>query len=96
MTVFVQRVMPGILLNSPRLAHMYLDNPGIVNSSHASQAAIMVCMEEYATMVHTLRSVSWDRHATVEIIKMEAGIQYKMQPFQKPWWEERRGMGVEV
>ncbi|KAJ6525703.1 hypothetical protein B0H19DRAFT_1198511 [Mycena capillaripes] len=85
--------MPCIFMNSPRLAHIYLANPGIVDGDEVpSQATLLACTERYATSIHTLRSVSWDRHATVKIIKAEFDTQFKVHAFQRLWWEKRRGI----
>ncbi|KAJ6502370.1 hypothetical protein C8R45DRAFT_1092232 [Mycena sanguinolenta] len=82
--------LPCFFLNSPRLAHVYLSNPRILDGQEPSQQALLARAEGYATAVPTLRSISWDRIATIEI-GTATDMQYQVRAFRKPWWEERRG-----
>ncbi|KAF7363599.1 hypothetical protein MSAN_01016800 [Mycena sanguinolenta] len=83
--------LPCFFLNAPKLAHVYLSNPRILDGQEPSQQALLVCTEGYATAVPTLRSISWDCLATIEI-GTAADTQYIVRAFRKPWWEEMRGI----
>jgi hypothetical protein len=73
------------------LMHIYLSNPQMLHGEQPSEQALLACAEGYAAAVHTLRSVSWDHHATIEV-GVGADTEYKIRSFQKSCWEERRGI----
>ncbi|KAJ7905798.1 hypothetical protein B0H14DRAFT_2661674 [Mycena olivaceomarginata] len=83
--------LPCFFVNSPMLMHIYLSNPQMLHGEQPSKQALLACAEGYAAAVHTLRSVSWDRHATIEV-GAGTDTEYKIRSFQKSCWEERRGI----
>ncbi|KAJ7172232.1 hypothetical protein C8R46DRAFT_141527 [Mycena filopes] len=74
-----------LFANSPKLARVHFSNPGI-DGNAPSDAVLLACAERYAAAVPALKSVSWDRYATVDV-----GAPSTMRAFQKSWcqWEER-------
>ncbi|KAK7019325.1 hypothetical protein R3P38DRAFT_1266145 [Favolaschia claudopus] len=85
--------LPCFFSKAPKLAHIYLNNPQILAGERPSPEALRACAEGYAAVIDTLRSVSWDRHATVEIMKTGSDTKNEIQAFRKPEWEQRRGIG---
>ncbi|KAK7037952.1 hypothetical protein R3P38DRAFT_3311210 [Favolaschia claudopus] len=85
--------LPCFFSKAPKLVHIYLSNPQILAGERPSPQALIACTEGYASVVDTLQSVSWDRQATVEIMKTGSDTKYEMQAFRKPEWEQRRGIG---
>ncbi|KAJ7444846.1 hypothetical protein FB451DRAFT_71775 [Mycena latifolia] len=83
--------LPCILLNAPKLAHLYLGNPQIIDAEKPSDSTFLQSTDIYAAAIPSLQSVSWDRVATVNI-KRDGAISHSMDIFKAPLWEKQQGM----
>ncbi|KAJ7157027.1 hypothetical protein C8R43DRAFT_949257 [Mycena crocata] len=87
--------LPCIFSSAPKLAHLYLGNPRILDTEAAADSALLLQRAgSYAVATPSLRSVSWDRLVTANIERDSAATATRciIGTFKKPLWEEQQGM----
>ncbi|KAJ7709617.1 hypothetical protein B0H17DRAFT_1028498 [Mycena rosella] len=85
--------LPCMLLNAPKLAHLYLGNPHILGADKFSVSSLVECVDSYAALVPTLQSVSWDRAATFIIKRDGAATRCYKENAREPAWEKQQAFG---
>ncbi|KAJ6597179.1 hypothetical protein DFH09DRAFT_1357211 [Mycena vulgaris] len=85
--------LPCILSNAPNLTHLYLSNPHILDGKKPFDSMLLHSADKYAAAIPSLRSVSWDRLASVNIEREGATAQTHMGEFKEPSWESQQGLG---